>query len=825
MKLIWRVTLLVVFLGIAGAVLSQDQPAEQGTIDVGTRNVWGDVYGRPDLPFTPVLRTSKFNEYGDVRDGFFIRRFDLFRNDLMGSKYFVSVQSEHAFYHDQSFLASFGEWNRFKAQFFYDETPHIYSNTTRTVYTQTGNGVFTIPSVTRNALQSIVSSTTLPGTIQSQLVPGMNFVVPELQRRAGTLRFLYSLTPGWNVAASYSREHDSGSRPLGLVFNSSPSASLTGGYGAELPEPIHYIIDTANVGAEYAGTNLAVHLGYQGSFFQNHTSTLTFDNPFLTADCVAPNGCTNATQGSATGQVDLYPDNQVHYINFAGTFLLPLKIRLLASINAGWLRQNDPFLPYTSNSILEAQTVALPAARLNGDKQTLAMNYKLIRSFGKKFDVRAGYRQYDYNNNTPVLSLTPVEGDIAAPDLANPRQNTPFGYNRKTVEATGNWYFADKSVFKAGYEGEIFDRSDRDVAHSTENGFVTAVDATLTKDVSLRASYRYSTRNPERYLDDASEEINGGITADSVFSRRFDEAARTRNHGNVELSYSPMDRLTIGGFGGTLQDNFNRPGGTNSATALNFTTTTANPYFLYGMLKSFSYDAGFDSDYAITDRVSWFAEYSWQRDYISMVSRYRVPGSSAPTPLDCSLSGHGCDSANNDWGSAARDVIHVVSTGLDLHPAKKLRINTSYTLSAATGKDSSRPFGDPTITTGPDKFLLTGTNASVDYPDTVSRTHQIGAIVKYQLTARLSPRIEYRYEQFDNKDFQTSVMTPYMGCVSPLPPGTALAGCSSVMLGTPSAFYPYSVVGDTGAARYLFLGADQPSYRAHYLAASLEYKF
>lgn len=825
MKLIWRVTLLLVVLGIAGAVLAQDRPPEQGMIDVGARGVWGDVYGRPDLPFRPALRTSKFNEYRDIRDGFFIRRFDLFRDDLMGSKYFLNVQSSRAFYRDQSFLASFGEWNRFKAQFFYDETPHIYSNTTRTMYTQTGNGVFTIPGVIRSSLQSIVSSTALPATIQSQLVPSMNFVLPQLQRRAGTLRFLYTLSPEWDVSASYSREHDSGSRPLGLVFNSSPSASLTGGYGAELPEPIHYFIDAAKVSAEYSRTNLAVQFGYEGSYFQNHTSTLTFDNPFLTADCVAPDGCTNATQGPATGQVDLYPDNQAHYVNLAGTFLLPWKIRLLASINAGWLRQNDPFLPYTSNSILQTQTAALPAVRLKGDKQTLAMNYKLIRSFGKRFDVRAGYRQYDYNNNTPVLNLTPVEGDMAAPDLADPTQNTPFGYNRKIVEATGNWYFADQSLFKVGYEGEIFDRTDRDVAHATENGFVTAVNAALPKDLSLQASYRYSTRNPERYLDEATEEINGGITADSVFSRRFDEASRTRHNGNVELSYSPTERLTVGGFGGTLQDNFNRPGGTNSATALNFATTTANPYFLYGMLKSFSYNAGFDSDFAITDQVSWFAEYSWQRDYISMVSRYRVPGSTAPTPLDCSLSGHGCDSANNDWGSTARDVIHVFSTGFDLHPAKKLTISSSYTLSAAVGKDNSRAFGDSTITTGPNKFLLTGTNAPVDYPDTVSRTHEVGAVVKYQLTARLSPRIEYRYEQFDNKDFQTSGMTPYMGCVSPLPPGNAVPGCTSVLLGTPSAFYPYSVVGDTSAARYLFLGADQPSYRARYLAATLEYKF
>ena len=41
----------------------------------------------------------------------------------------------------------------------------------------------------------------------------------------------------------------------------------------------------------------------------------------------------------------------------------------------------------------------------------------------------------------------------------------------------------------------------------------------------------------------------------------------------------------------------------------------------------------------------------------------------------------------------------------------------------------------------------------------------------------------------------------------------------------PSLYYPGFVVGDTAAARYLFLGADQPSYRVHIISATLEYRF
>ena len=828
LRAVWMLLLPLLLAPVA--VTAQDEPRpERGMVEAGARTIWGNVYGRPDLPFDPTLKTSKYNEYRDLRDGFFIRRFRLNRDDLMHSRYYFDLQSDKAIYLDQSYLATFGEWNRFKVQLRYDEIPHTYSNTARTLYTQTGRGILTIPMLTRSALQNLsaTAATTVPSTIETQLVPSMNFIVPGIERRKGTFSISSELSPGWDFMAVLSREHETGTRPIGLIMNSSPSASLTGGYGAEVPEPIDYFTDVARLTTERAFERWVVRFGYTGSFFTNNTSTLVFDNPFRTTDCIVTNppnpNCNAATQGPATGRVDLYPDNKAHYLNFAGTVALPLKLRLVASITGGWLRQNDPFLPYTSNTLLEAQTTPLPAGSLEGQKHTLAMNYKLIEPLGKKFEIKAAYRQYDYNNDTRVLNLTPVEGDIGAPTAD---ENTPFGYNRKNIEVTGNWYFAKKSSAKIGYEGEIMDRSHRDVEHSTENGFVAAVDSAPRKDLSFRASYRYATRSPEAYDDEDADTVAGGITNDSIFSRRFDEAARTRNQGNVELGYDPTDRLSFTGFAGTSQDNYNHRGGVNSSTALNFIAGTADPYYLYGVLKDLSYNAGFDGDFTLTRDISMFAEYNYERYYKSMVSRYRVPGNgTTPTPLNCSVSTQGCDSANNDWGSNARDYVHIYAVGFDIHPGKKAYINTYYTLSDAKGHVDSRPFGDPTITTGPDKFLLTGTNAAVDYPETVSRTHEVVAIFKYKLTNNLMPKIEYRYQQFDSRDYQTTVMTPYMGCVSPLPPGAAVPGCPDVLIGTPSQFYPFFVVGDTSAARYLFLGADQPSYHAHYLAATLEYHF
>lgn len=822
--IVLNMLLALLFVPAAMQGQEQEQLPERGRVELGARGFWGDVYGRPDLPFSPSLKTSKYNEYRDLRDGFFIRRAQLNFEDLLGTKNYFHFQSQKAIYRDQSYLATFGQYNKFKLQFRYDEIPHLYSNTARTLYDETAPGVFTISNFTRASLQAISSSTSLPSTIQTQIVPGMSFITPRLERKTGTVLFGYNLTPDWTVQASFAREHDQGTRPFAMFFNSSPSATLTSGYGVEVPEPIRYFTNTVTAQTEYDKDKWGVQFGYLGSFFQNSLSALVFDNPFRTSDCVAPTGCTAANQGPSTGRAALYPDNSAHYLTFAGAFDLTKNIRGIASISPGWVRQDDDFLPYTSNSILLAQTGALPAASLHGREQTLAMNYTLIARLAKNFEVKGGYRHYDFNNNTPIYEFTPVQGDIAAPNLASPTENHVFGFNKKNIEVTGNYYFWKKSSAKIGYEGEIFDRSHRDVAHSMENGLVAAIDLVPRKDLSIHATYRHSSRTPDEYEDEESLSLNGGIPSDHPLARRYDEAARLRNRGDVQVVYDATDRLSFSAFAGTLQDDFNRRAGVNSPGALNFLAGTTPNYYLYGLLKDLSYNAGMDADFAVTNEVTFFAEYSYERYNRRMMSRYRVPGGATPLPMDCSASGKACDSANNDWESTARDRVHIVSFGTDMQAKKKFFFSTYYSLAGAIGNVYSRPVGDPTLTTGPNKFLLTGTNAAVDYPETVNRNHEVSAIFRYKLSKSVTPKIEYRYTQYDNKDYQTSAMTPYMGCVSGLT-GTPVPGCTSPLIGAPSPFYPYFVVGDTSAARFLFLGADQPSYKAHYLAGSVEFRF
>ncbi len=832
--------------------LAQDKPDDNNDVEFGVRFATGDVYGRPDLPFTPGLKTSQFNEYQDIRDGFYVRKFNVKFDNVLHTRNYFALQSQSTLYRDQSYLAAFGNYGKFKLQFRYDEIPHIYSNTTETNFTQSSPGNYVFPALIRQQLQAATGAN-LPSLVSTQVVPGLSLITPSILRRAGTITFGYNINSHWSVNALYMRESQKGARPIGTIMNSSPSASATSGYGEELLEPINYFNNLVRFGLEYGARAFVVQGGYTGSFFQNNIHEMTWQNPF-NYNLV---GITTPT----TGAMALYPDNHANYLNFVAGVNLTKFLHLTASINPGWLKQDQAFLPYTSNAAITTcgttgtqpcnTTAVLPVSNLGGDAQTLAMNYNLSTSSWKNITFKANYRQYDYNDNTPINTYTPVQGDAAAPPtIAAGTTNTPYAFDRKDFEFDGIWFFAKKSSIKAGYEAIWMDRSFRDVAHSLENSFFISGDWNPRRDLIVRLSYRRSDRTPDSYEDDTvtdaanafvpcTDTTDVSFTADQRCHRRFDEAARIQNRGDALLQYTPFDRLTFSAFGGTLQNDYNQAGGVNSPTPLNFLTgaaATTQLYYLYGLQKDISYNYGFDVDYAVNDQITLYAEYSREHYYQRMITRYRAPTTGAQTILTC----NGCDTANNDWESTSTDPIDDYSAGVDLYFHKKIYVTAYYSLSAGKGNVNNRYLGDPTITgtnalPNANAFLLTGTNAAVPYPETVDRYHEVGVVFKYKLTDRLTPKLEYRYEQWDNRDYQTTVMTPYMGCVSSAPPTAPVLGCTSPILnsstsptptfGAASPFYPGYVVGDPSAARYLFLGVDQPSYHAHIVMATLEYRF
>ncbi len=150
---------------------------------------------------------------------------------------------------------------------------------------------------------------------------------------------------------------------------------------------------------EYANKRWVFEGKYAGSVFRNRVNTLVWDNAFRTTDIVG---------ASSQGRLDLYLDNSAHKLRFAGPVKIPQSTRLMASVAPDWMRQNDPFLPYSINTAIPTvpdsnsailPVPSLPASSLNGSKQTLAMNYTLTSKAIRAVPPTLCYRIYGYNKN------------------------------------------------------------------------------------------------------------------------------------------------------------------------------------------------------------------------------------------------------------------------------------------------------------------------------------------------------------------------------------------------------------------------------------------
>lgn len=837
---------LVALLLVPVSAFGQDPAAPgQRFIELGSRWITGTVDRRTnpgEVPFSngfrPDILNSGVNTYRDYRNGFYVPRARIYVENVLGTKSYFSLQSASnglAFSgptlpRDQSFLVTVGRYAFYKLQFRWDQTPHIVSGTTRSLFTQTRPGVWKY-SGSRAALDAArVAGNT--NALFNAVTPQVANAFPDVQRlvrRTGSGLASWDIRPDWNVAFSFSRENEVGTRPHNMCFGNNPSC-----YSAEIPENIDYFTNTLKLMTDFSRENWEMQLGLRRQSFENNIPSMLVENPF--------SNNANSKSVTSVGQMSLYPNNKAVNLLFAGALNLG-SFHFMSSITPGWNSQNDPFVPYTTNTFLLNQTGAatpftLPVASLNGEVRTLAMNYTVVVNPFKSVEFVARYRHYNRDDNTEEHVFNPFVNDIAAePHLAGPSGqevrefiaiggvtdpncpgvcNTAYSFETNDLELSGTWFFSKKSLTKVEYARQWFDRTNRDVKRTIEDTFKVSADLKPTTDLTFRIAGAVQDRKPQ----DSEYEwflIPG--------TQRPDEGFRRRYRSDLLAQYDLTDRLSVSAFYRTVQDDLNRRNRLTSLTPLGdpslITITTVRPtpiygpYYVYGLLKGLVWNWGGDFDFMLNKNTSLFAEYTRERLVERQVSRQRSKntasqvGCPAPPTADANARAD-CDPIN-DWMTLERDIIDTYTVGTDL-TFNRLNLSLYYTLAASKGNTFSDGINcqigngpnDTCRTSFPNWKLDNATNRAVtlSFPETVSRLHEANVIVKFKLNETLSPKLEYRYQRFDYRDFQTSVMNPY-SFVGPL----------------------IDPAGTTGLQRMIFLGADTPGYSAHVFTATMSYSF
>jgi MtrB/PioB family decaheme-associated outer membrane protein len=676
-----------------------------GDVEVGGRGVSGD-WG-----------SAKYEEYREQRPGIFGNA-QILLEGKEGRYYFEGMATDIA-ERDQHYEIASGRYGRYRLELEYDEHPHVFSNTARTLYTNQGGGVLTFPDATQAAIQAAVGNAAKSALLATAL-GGATGVPLRFRLQTGRIGFFYRPQAELELDAGYWTQEKEGTRPFGMGFGS------PGGNFADFAGPIDERTQEVTGGIQVARDTWSLRLDYTGSFYENDLDTMTVDNPLRATD--------SATLGSSRGRTDLAPDNSAHTIRLSGAATLPLGFpaRFAGTFSYGMRFQNDSFIPHTINTAIAGPSLALPASSLDGEVRTLLANLVLTGRPHRDLNLAVRYRYYDYDSDIPILAF-PGHVINDASLVNETRFNTPMDHHKQNAGLDASYRLARPATLKLGFEWEQWDRSDhREVIRTDEYTAKAAIDYKPTMWTLLRAGYQFGIRrgtdyNTFAHLAHSVEEVDlagAELQSQSTLLRKFDEANRIRNQVDLLGQVSPREDLTLtftGGYGLTDYDD-----------------TTL------GLTEDERWNVGADIGYRPLNWLSLSAWYTFENIQFKQDSRWRpvVAGVTVDDPV-------------NDWSSTSEDQVHTAGVGAEMVLIPdRLDASLSYVLEIAKAK--TRAVGAPGTTAVPD-----GGNAP-DWPDIKDTLQTFIAALRYHLQKNLTLKAEYRFEHFNLSNFKTDGLNPFM---------------------------------------------------------------
>ena len=532
--------LLLVFAGVARAQQEQaSAPASQtpaaaqasvptpttitpmpGTIDFGFR---GDsVTGDP----------ARYQRFRDLREGAYL---DRFRYGRQTETWVFKATANNVGYRDQRFGGEFQSVGKLKVNFDWNQIPLFISDSTRSIYKDTGNGVLTIDDAVQQSIQNAaaISPAARDAAITNALAGATAYDLRS-RRDTGALGLVYTLNRDVDVKFNLKTSHRSGYNLQTFGFGTSPGLNPA----VELNVPLNDRATDIKGGVEYANQKALLGVGYTASWFDNGRPTVTFDNPLRAID--------SATAGPAFGRAAMWPTNHSFAFTVNGAYKLPARSRATAYVSIGQWDQNADLIAPTTNTALVAPSLERPTAEAKAN--VLSMVYSFTSRPNQFVWLNARYRYYDYANKTAAFDTTGLVGDFG---VTTAIENEPGSIKRGTFDVDASISPYKYFGVNFGITREDYDRTHRMFEKTAENTYRVSFDSTGYQYVTLRAKFEHSNR------DGSGFEAVDGEQSDT---RHFDIANRTRDRVTGILTVTPVSFFNVNATVSTGRDKYGDTG-------------------------------------------------------------------------------------------------------------------------------------------------------------------------------------------------------------------------------------------------------------------------
>jgi MtrB/PioB family decaheme-associated outer membrane protein len=509
--------------------------------------------------------SAKFIEYRDLEDGV-TGSLRLSGESADGERY-LDLAADNIAYDDARYRFGYGSVGRYSIAVDYNLIVHNFGNNGKMLFTRTGAGRYEVADATQQALQSAITANqrllTFPflNNLVQPFLANATVVDVGLQRDRLLVRADLGRMAAFNWGAEFFQEKRDGTRPFGATFGFN---NIT-----ELPEPIDYTTQDAELSGEWNSERAGLRFGYRTSKFENDVPTVIWDNPFRFTSSTdasayqAPG--TASVNGSALGFADLAPDNEANTLFLSGRARFGQSWFVNGSASYINMKQDDALLPYTLNTSLQGinfdgsrfdptNVANLPERNADNEVDVMTATAQAGTDLGENFDLTFRYRFYDYDNKSKRIEFPGyVRYHGVWEDIA--RISVPYGYTREDASAELGWDINAKSRLALSYGLQSWDREFREVESSDEDILRLTFDTRPMDRLTLRARYEIGDRSIDGYDVEAAEasfvEPEAVTLPESL--RRYDEAERSYDDYNLQAQWFATDAWNFT-FGVTGRD-------------------------------------------------------------------------------------------------------------------------------------------------------------------------------------------------------------------------------------------------------------------------------
>lgn len=696
--------------------------------------------------------SSKFQEFRDVRSGLTAGLEGHFRS----GNTVLNVVARQIGRKDQDLAIDGGVAGLYQFGLTFSETPHNYAFGAKSLWAGIGTGNLTLPDGMQVDLQNSANNADLASKALRYVNSGAETVDLSLHRQTLGAELSVIATYPFVLKASASNESRDGVRPW--------SASFGFGNFVEIPWTVKYDTQELRLVAEFAKPESRVYASgaYRFSNFVDHVDTLTFDNPYRIVDAAGGLNCTFAC-GPATGRLSLYPSNQYHEISgVVAVKKLPFNSTFNAYVSAGFMRQDEDLLPFSTNSadplmrspvnpsFNATDPAGLPRQTAETAMNTRTVSMRWTSDFSKQARLVAQYRYYGLDNDEEPFTMYQFvreDEDIRNPETVGGTYQTVLAqYSKQTGTVEGTYQFSPFRKASVVYTFERMDRDQREVEWMNDHKLKLEYDAVVFGSLDVKTWYERTERSTADYEFDLYNIVQGNPSAHPMvpWILKFDESPYSRNEAQIMATYALNDSTTFSGHVQFVDTDYDvTPLGQMSMQAENVTTQTSDD-MQFGVRSDSHYSVGLDYTWAPTQYWTLFAEGGLeQRKYESMSRQWTVNGISDPYLRQRTLE------SNSNWIANVRDNYYTGGIGADVSLIPdKLKVTIQYVYAKSDGRHE---YSSPVGTAAVDDVNAFAPVPFDDVDDT--QMHSFNPEVTYDYNDRISVAAGYQWERWEVDDY------------------------------------------------------------------------